>query len=69
MHRLEDLRHYGPMHWYGNWDGQPMALAVHEVDANGTPNTLVRVEFRSPDECGYEFGSWEEAKDHIVWDE
>lgn len=78
MHRLEDLRHYGPMRWYGSWDGQPMALAVHDVDANGFPNTLVRVELRSAREaqclsyqceCGYEFVSWEEAKNHIVWDD
>jgi hypothetical protein len=78
MHRLEDIRFYGPAHWYGRWGGVPTMLRVYEVDANGSPHTLVRVELRSDDaaecspyrcECGYEFGSWEEAKDHIELDD
>lgn len=78
MHRLEDLRYYGPTHWYGRWGDVPTAVGVHEVDVNGMPNTLVRVELRPPDvaqcppytcECGCEFGSWEEAKDHIELDD
>lgn len=73
MHRLEDMRYYGSLEGYATWDPQ-MATRVFEVDANGWPYNLVRVELRSADvtpytpyrcECGDEFGSWEEARDHI----
>lgn len=77
MHRLEDLRYYMPANWYGHWGGAPTMLGVYEVDMNGSPGTLVRIELRSEDvsqcppygcECGYEFGSWPEARDHIAFD-
>jgi hypothetical protein len=78
MHQLADLRYYVPTGWYGHWGGVPTMLRVYDVDANGTPNTLVRVELRSDDigqcapyrcDCGYEFGSWDEAECHIEFDD
>lgn len=74
MHRLEDMRYYGYLEGYGNGGASPMAQRVFEVDENGWPYNLVRVELRSADvtpytpyrcECGDEIGSWEEARDHI----
>lgn len=74
MHQLADLRYYQSSNLYGRWGGVPRQLGVYEVDANGSPHTLVRIELHSEEvvgsspyrcECGCEFGSWEEAHGHI----
>jgi hypothetical protein len=79
MHRLEDMRGYEYERGYGRWGDLPMALRVYEVDENGTPRNLVRIELRSAEatpvicpyrcECGDEFGSWGEAMGHIEFDQ
>jgi hypothetical protein len=76
MNRLEDMRviEY-------DWTCQ---YYVFEVNKNGQSTGLVRVDTAFHDklqsarphfaplyscECGEEFSSWEEAKDHISWDD
>jgi hypothetical protein len=75
MHRLEDIRHFEIRYLEDAW---LWSIYVHEVDENGLPTALVLVQrcpLLSPVApetvplyrctCGYEFGSWEETKDHI----
>jgi hypothetical protein len=75
MHRLQDIRAFE--------DGPAVLRHAFEVDEDGTPTNLVGVrplvgmvpmhEASSVGlyacACGQIFGSWEEAKDHVVWDE
>lgn len=75
MHRLQDMRAFE--------DGPAVAHYAFEVDENGTPTNLVGVRpyagmVRSGNansvelygcSCGQAFDSWEEAKDHIIWDD
>ena len=72
------MRCYEYQPGYGKWGDLPMVVRVYEVDENGSPYNLVRVELRSGDvtpiipyqcECGDGFGSWEEALGHVEFDQ
>lgn len=74
MHGLEDMR--------ACEDDSAASTYFFEIDENGTPTNLVGVETyagMSPTAtrksvcryecgCGQAFDSWEDAKDHIIWD-
>ena len=75
MHRLQDMRAYE--------SGPTASHYVFEVDRHGTPTNLVQVETYAglmpplktsyvaqyKCACDQTFGSCEEAKDHIIWDD